>query len=280
MNVVQRVLRAIVDPGEPVGLPGMMTGLGRGGGIGEPPTRGTSQQLQAFNHMPWLRAVTGKVATSVASAACRWQLFHAEDRTRASVKMLQKASPMVRDQLVTKRVRAGTLVEVTDHPLLDALHRANDMMTGIGLFEVTQISLDLIGESFWGIELSQLGIPFKFWPIPSHWVQDTPTPSRPTFRVSWRGWQEELPDPAVMWMRRPDPWNPYGRGSGLAHALADELESDEYAANFQRAFFSIERDRTSSFFQNSKERKDTRHCARRTVSRSFEESWLQKALSS
>ena len=274
MNMFQRVLRGIFDHGEPVGLPGMMPGLSRGGGIGEPPDRGTSEQLRAYNTMPWLRAVSGKVATSVAATSCTWQLFHAADRTRASVKMLQKAPPMVRSKLMTKRLRAGTLIEVMDHPLLDALHRANATMTGLTLFEVTELSLDLVGESFWGLEKNRLDVVSGFWPIPAHWIMDTPTPSRPSYRVSFRGWQDELPDSDVLWMAKPDPWTPYGRGSGLARALADELESDEYAAKFQRAFFYNRARPDLIVFPRQQGPQDTG--LRKAEVERLEESWISK----
>ena len=274
MNMLQRVLRAIVDHGEPVvGLPGMMTGLGRGGGIGEPPTRGTSQQLQAYNDMPWLRAVTGKVATSVAATSCTWQLFHSVD-LRSSAKMLQKAPPLVRDRLITKRMRAGTMIEVVDHPMLNTLHRANDAMTGLSLFETTQVSLDLVGESFWGIERNALHVPTKFWPIPAHWVQETPIPTRPSFRISYRGWQVEIPDTEMLWMSKPDPWNPYGRSSGLARALADELETDEYIAKFQRAFFYNRARPDLIVFPKQQGPQDTG--LRKAEVERLEESWISK----
>jgi len=273
MNVVQRVIRAIVDPGEPAGLPaGMMQGLGRG--TGEPPTRGTAAQLQAYNTMPWLRAVTGKVATSVAATSCTWRLLHASDRTRSSAKMLQKAPPTVRDKVVAKRLREGTLIEVTDHPLLSALGRGNDAMTGLSLFETTQVSLDLVGESFWGIEVNALGVPAKFWPIPSHWVQNTPSPDRPFFRVSYRAWQEELPEAAVLWMRKSNPADPYSRGSGLARALADELQTDEYASQFQKAFFYNQAKPDLIVFPKQQGPQDTGLKASE-VSR-LEESWLSR----
>jgi hypothetical protein len=101
----------------------------------------------------------------------------------------------------------------------------------------TQIHLDLVGEAFWVKERNGLGLPVGFWPVPPHWVTDTPTVKRRSYHVSWSGWQGEIPDSEMLWLVDPDPANPYGRGSGIARTLTDELETDEYAARHTRMTF-------------------------------------------
>jgi len=218
---------------------GMLSGMFHTG-HGEPPTRGTSQQLAAYSHMPWLRAVTGKVASSVATTASGWQLFAPTSKRRRDVVAIQRSlvsGGSRRKEMIERRLDMGDLVEVEDHILLEALNRANSYLTGASLFKVSQLHLDLVGECFWGKERNRFGAPVAFWPIPANWIAETPTPTNRRFRVSWRGWQGDIPDTEILWMAEPDPWNPYGRGSGTARALADELETDEYAAKHIRAFF-------------------------------------------
>jgi phage portal protein BeeE len=102
---------------------------------------------------------------------------------------------------------------------------------------VTQAHMELVGEAFWLKERNQLGVPIAVWPIPPSWVVNTPTPASPVYRVQFRGWRAEIPEREMLWFMDPDPANPYGRGSGVAQSLGDELESDEYAARTSKAWY-------------------------------------------
>ena len=44
------------------------------GSSGDPPARGDMNVLNAYNEMPWLRAVSQRVATAVAASATDWRL--------------------------------------------------------------------------------------------------------------------------------------------------------------------------------------------------------------
>jgi HK97 family phage portal protein len=41
----------------------------------------------------------------------------------------------------------------------------------------------------------------------------------------------------MVWLRYPDPANPYAHGSWAGQALGDEIETDEYASKVQKAYF-------------------------------------------
>jgi len=47
----------------------------------------------------------------------------------------------------------------------------------------------------------------------------------------------EIPTSEVVAFIDPDPANPYGRGTGIAKSLGDELETDEFAAKHLKSFF-------------------------------------------
>jgi HK97 family phage portal protein len=214
---------------------GMLGGI-FGGQAGDPPHRGTANILEAYSTMPWLRAVAQRVATAVASSSTQWRLYAPSSGNRRDVRLIQRAaSHETRKQLIRKA--EGELVPINDHILLDALGRANSYMVGQSLFKVTQIHLDLVGESFWIKERNNFGAPVEFWPVPPDWVQSTPTPEDRSFRVSFKGWQGKIPDTEVLWMAELDPSNPYSRGTGMARSLSDELETDEYAAKHTRQLF-------------------------------------------
>lgn len=229
-------IRAI-DSSSPAPSPfGLLQGM-MPGDSGNPPYRGDANILQAYSTMPWLRAVSQRVSTAVASSATEWRLYAPASGNVTEARVIQRASPLRRSRLIRKANGNGELQEVDNHILLDALNRANPYMTGQALFQTTQVHLDLIGEAFWIMQRNGVGAPTEFWPIPPNWVMGTPTPSNQNYEVSFRGWQGKIPSSEVLWMADLDPSNPYGRGSGIGRAMSDELEVDEYASKFQRQVF-------------------------------------------
>lgn len=203
------------------------------GGTGPMPERGTKELLDAYSTMPWLRAVAGKIGHSVAET--QWQLFAPKNKRRN--RLVQRATGRTREILLKALLDSGDLTPIESHPMIDALSRPNPLLVGTSTVGVTQVHLDLIGESFWLKDRDALGTPVQFWPVPPHWIKETPIPGRPVYRVSFSGWQGDIPETEILWFQHPNPSNPYGRGSGIARALADELETDEYAARHARMTF-------------------------------------------
>lgn len=213
-------------------MSGMFLGMYPGSN-GAPPTRGTHELLEAYNTMPWLRAVVNKVSRSVASTG--WHLYVVTDNGKAIKSAnVQHASFETRGRYLKQQ---GAVQEITEHPLLDLLNYGNSYMTGVTVWQLIQIYLDLTGEAFLLKERNKAGTPIALWPLPPDWVVSIPTADKPFYRVSYRGLNEEIPVSEVLWISEPDPVNPYGRGSGMARALADELETDEYAAKHTKAWF-------------------------------------------
>lgn len=207
-------------------------------GVGEPPTRGARERVAAFADVPWLHAIADKVAYAFASV--RWTLSYQQKpgEWRASrAKAAQRAFGDQRRRAVAAMRDRGELREVEDHPLLDALEGGNSMMTGLAVRHLTCLYWDLEGEAFWLKERNRAGAPVALWPLPPDWVRETPTALRPAYRVGFRGWQGSIPETEVVWLPKHNPSNPYGRGTGLARALADEIEVDEYAAKSARQSF-------------------------------------------
>lgn len=208
------------------------------GGHGLPPVRGTKEYLRAYSDMPWLRAVSARIASSVSRT--EWQLFvrgKPNERARRDWVLQRSSNPVRRAALLKQAQADGDLRQIETHPLLDLLDRANSFQTGDSMRKVTQLHLDLVGEAFWLKERDGLGMVTAVWPIPPDWVVNTPTPAHPFYRVQFRAWRGLIPDTEILCFQDPDPANPYGRGSGTAQALADELETDEYAAKHTKAFF-------------------------------------------
>ncbi len=202
MGLLQRIKQALTPAGRR-----MQTGVW-GSRAGDPPARGTREFLQVYETSPWVRAVAGKTATEVGKTV--WTLEG-------------KGRPVTEDQ-------PGGL-------LLKVLRRPNPYMSGMQLIKLTQLCLDLVGDSFWLKGRSGLGAPVEFYPIPPHWIAETPTPSNPQFRVSYYGWQDTIPESEIFWMRDHTPSDPYRRGSGIIRAQGDELETFEYASKHAKQLF-------------------------------------------
>lgn len=133
--------------------------------------------------------------------------------------------------------RRGELTEIADHPFYTALETPNPFMGRMGLMKITEASLDLVGDAFWLKERNAAGVPCGYWPIPAHWIVETPTPYRPFFRVNWRSFVRAVPESEIRWFHEPAPVHPYDRGSGVGWALGDELEIDEYLAKMTKQMF-------------------------------------------
>jgi phage portal protein BeeE len=212
------------------GLLGGVYGVG-----GLPPARTAEGFLQAYSTSPWLRAVAGKV--SQACSAVVWEAGYRQQvvedelgkRWRAVSDRVLKAGS--HDMRQARRKDLETQFQhIPDHPILALLDSGNPFLSGQAVRQVTQLHLDILGEAFWLLERNGQGVPLSIWPLPPTWVLETPDLKRSSYRVSFRGWQGQIPETEVVWFRHADPANPYGRGTGIVQALGDEIETDEYAS--------------------------------------------------
>lgn len=201
------------------------------GGVGEPPKRGTAEMLAAYNTMPWLRAVVNKVSRSVASSS--WELYIVQQNGRAVHNRKAQFGDFATRKAAMKSAGANT---IENHPFLDLMENPNPFFVGIAARQLVQIYLDLVGEAFLLKERNGAGMPIALWPIPPTWVEATPTPGNPFFRLNAPN-RVEIPETEIVWISEPDPANPYGRGSSTAGALSDELETDEFAAKHVKSWF-------------------------------------------
>lgn len=239
---------------------------GTSGGFRSPPRRGTRELMIAYREEPWLRAVVGRIARGVASV--EWEVYvRVEEPSSQKSGKRERSGPRgnfadvagvpsfrwgrdvsVRDvklstgspeQRAARRrelASAGVLREVPDHPLLELLAKpSNGLLTGRSSLQMTQTWIDLKGEAFW--LLGGPKAPSSYMALPPHWVTGVPTNDTPTYRLSFQAVQLEVPASRMVWLRDPDPENPYSRGTGVAEALGDELETDEYAAKYVKSWF-------------------------------------------
>lgn len=213
-----------------------------------PPKRGTKELIEAYRTAPWLRAVTHRIASGVAGTC--WRLYVRSGRSARGVRDYDHASDFAtRDRGLSAGDRAarvarrralqstGQLREVTDHPLLDLLAAPNQDMTGLAALSLLQAHLDIKGETFLALERNGEGMPIGFYPLPPHWVTDIPTRSDASYRLQIGTSVGRVPASDMVYLRHLDPSNPFGRGTGVAEALGDELETDEYASKTIKEWF-------------------------------------------
>lgn len=206
-----------------------------------PPRRGTRELLKLYSDSPWLRAIVGKIGRAVADTD--WILyakFAANGKATMAPELFSRANGMVREKSLQNSIEEGKVKAIQEHPILDLLANGtgNARLSGFSAMQVTQQHLDLTGEAFWLLEPDSLGTPIAFWPLPPSWVSNLPNEQDPFYTISTpTGVQVKIPSTMIVPFIDPDPENPYGRGSGIAKSLDDEIQIDEYAAKHAKSFF-------------------------------------------
>lgn len=176
-----------------------------------PPERNTQEWIEAFRTNPRL-AVIERIAGDLAYA--KGKLYRVDE--------------------------AGEEHELTDHPFLDFWKHPNPLheMSNAALWRLLEIYLKLKGEGYFIIERDEAGRPAELWPVPTHLVQQTPYLDHPFYSVRLTsGVIMPVSVDDMFVMKDLNPVDPFRRGLGQAEALADEIETDEYAAKFQKRFF-------------------------------------------
>lgn len=126
-------------------------------------------------------------------------------------------------------VRAGTVTELDEHPLIDSLADPNPYLTTWGLVYLAVASLELAGAAFWWIDEQPDG-PTRVWYIPPGWVTEDPDSpealTRWLIRPAGLGEEFRLDHRELIRFALPDPGNPLAvlgplQAAGAA-ALTDE----------------------------------------------------------
>lgn len=205
------------------------------------PRRGTRELLKLYGESPWLRAIVGKIGRAVAETD--WLLYAKKDLEKGRYVdpgNLIRTDGTLREHFLSKEIDKGTVDQINSHPLLDLLANGtgNPRLNGFASLQVTQMHLDLAGEGFWLLEPDELGVPIAFWPLPPSWVNKFPSETMPFYEISVPGGASvRVPTTMIVPFIEPDPENPYGRGTGIAKSLDDEIQIDEYAAKHAKSFF-------------------------------------------
>lgn len=176
-----------------------------------PPDRNTAEWIQTFTTNPRL-AVVERIASDLSFA--QGKLYRVD--------------------------KNGDEQELTAHPFLTFWENPNPLheMSSAALWRLEEVYLKLKGEGYFVMEKDALGRPAELWPVPTHWVQMTPYLNHPYYTIRLTsGVLMEVSVDDMFVMKDLNPIDPFRRGMGQAEPLADEIETDEYAAKFQKRFF-------------------------------------------
>jgi len=181
-------------------------------GLDVPPAKKAKDYLEAYRS--WVYAAVTRIADQVAAM---------------NISMYK-----------VKRLRGGIETDTVDeHPALSLLAHVNDFTTQSQLFGLTQIYLELMGEAYWAM-IREGGVITDIWPLRPDWIRIKP--SKKTFvdhylyRPAGSGKEVRLEREDVIPFRYLNPLNPY-RGKGPVQAAAFPIDINDFAAQYQRAFF-------------------------------------------
>lgn len=118
--------------------------------------------------------------------------------------------------------------------LVDVLERPNSHLSGRAVRYLEQLYFDTLGESFAVVSIE--GRRVSYLPVPPTWVQ-VETGAEQPYIITLGSQQYRFGPDEVVWYKRPNPVDPYGRGLGLGRAAADEVETIEYAAKHAKSYF-------------------------------------------
>ena len=133
--------------------------------------------------------------------------------------------------------------EVLEHPLLDLMCTPAPGMTGFEWRLLKTLYLDVAGEAFDLIEYGPDGLPSALYPIPPTWCRRLPSSDDLTYEfvIPAGGGQGKsvwtVPAENILWMKRPNLANPWGRGRGIALSVDDEISQLSAMNKFNNSFF-------------------------------------------
>lgn len=193
------------------------------GALGQRLSRSTVQQwFRKFGESAYLHGPVHRVCQDVAMV--KWHLYQQLDG---------KVGPS-----------GPPRQELYDHPLLDLWEQpvprsaTHPGFTGSQWRYLVQLYLELAGEAFL-VVVEDGSQPVALLPIPPNWVTGIPSGDQSSYRLAIPGTMasEEIPSSQVIWLKRLDPANPYGRGIGIASTVDDEVSQLEWMNKFNDQFF-------------------------------------------
>jgi|WetSurSiteA1Bulk_404760.scaffolds.fasta_scaffold11122_3 HK97 family phage portal protein len=124
----------------------------------------------------WVYICANKNSNSVANVPIRLYAKKKSKKQKFIVKTksidFNTMKRLQSNSILTKKIADAVEVEeVLEHPFLDLLERVNPMQSRFDLWDMTQLFLELTGNSYWYIIKDKLGTPSQIWPIPPQYMK-------------------------------------------------------------------------------------------------------------
>lgn len=129
--------------------------------------------------------------------------------------------------------------EVVQHQALNVLSNPNPFMSRMFLFELSQIYMELTGESWWLVDYGNLTFPQGIWPVrPDKMIPVTSATDYLAGYIYLAPDGDQIPFKLneIVINKYPNPVDPY-RGQGAIQSVMPQIESSRYAAEYDRNFF-------------------------------------------
>jgi HK97 family phage portal protein len=172
-----------------------------------------AELVRAFDDIAF--ACASLIAQTVATTPIK--LFVKTDQGQARPKcQTRPVSRKTLDYLArTKTVSRGTLVEeVTSHPSLELLCKANPYHNRMDLFELTELSLEVTGNAYWLLKFDPYGLPASTYLLPSQDME--PIRDKDLIIQGWKFGQGEeqviYNTDEIIHFKMPSLLDPYGEG--------------------------------------------------------------------
>ena len=172
-----------------------------------------------------------------------WQIVHllSSNVAKPDWRLYRKPAQDGRVRYTTSDQGSDQRTEVLKHQALTVLTKPNPFYSRFGLFELSQMYMELTGECFWVVDRDpRSSIPLGLWPVRPDRMDEVPDPVR-----YLKGWVYTSPDGMervpllpqdVIQVKYPNPLNPY-RGLGPVQAVLVDIDAAKYSAEWNRNFF-------------------------------------------
>ncbi len=172
-------------------------------------------------------------------------LLKTEDYLQASSGWVYACAGVISDEVANiklklyQKTKSGDIKEMTTHPILDVLYKANNFTTKFDLFWLTQNYLELTGEAPWWVN-TQNGVVTDILLLRPDLITVLPGTGNNMvngYKYKVAGGKELTLEPdEVVFIKYPDPVRAF-RGCGTLRAAAKTVDIDNFSEDFNRNFF-------------------------------------------
>jgi len=208
------------------------------------PEQVAQQAFESFASSGWIFSIVSRIANG--AARVDWNEYVAAPTASLKTKrMMQKNNRVNRSahfshDRITNLIKIGDLVVADDEgPALALWNNPNPFFSQHELVEVVQQHLELTGEAYIVILRDESGLPAELWPVRPDRMEVVPDNDKFVNLYVYKNGDERIPLAAedVIFLRMPSPVSMY-RGMGPVQAVLFDIDSDRYASQWNRNFFT------------------------------------------